>query len=1172
MSAGDNANGPNLGATKLSRSERQFGECVMKTRYLFTTLVVCMFLALSQGLLFGQAVNFAQIHGRVTDSTGAAVAGAQITATQTDTGLVRTTTTGSEGNYVLPNLPIGLYQLKISAGGFRDHVQKGIVLNVGESPMLDVKLSVGSVTETVEVNADAALVETHENSISTLIDNKRIMELPLDGRNAPQLILLSGGAANPTLTSNDLNSTKNYGNGNANGPSQTISVGGGQENANNFLLDGGDNNDAFSNINAPFPFPDAIQEFSVQSSGLSARYGVHAGATVNVVTKSGTNSYHGNVFEFLRNPYVNAHHVMFTPPAPGSRDDTIKRNQFGGTLGGPIKKDKLLFFLGFQSTRQTASSQPTTVIVPTPAAITGGDFSVMMSAGCQSSGKAKTLKTVNGVTITGNKVDPTKFNPSALALLKFVPASTDAAGCGKISYAFPQIFNEDQGIAKVDWNMSSKHSIFTRYFATDSRAPLPFDKTNIIPQSVVSNQFARFQTLAIGDTYTLNSGLVNSFHLTGTRLAINRGPADDMINPASLGITVPSPIPNGLVLSISNYFATGGGSSMPGHFDNNLYQVADDVDIVHGKHQLSFGVNVMKMQLNYLSTFQSNGQFTFGGNLSGDNLVDFMLGFPSNFAQGNPEAENWRYTYWGVYAHDNIKLKQNLTLNVGIRWEPYLPSADAANRGSHFDFAAFMAGTHSKVFPNAPAGLTYCGDAGVPCAFADHKLGHFSPRIGLIWDPTKQGNMTLRAGYGLFYDSPEMYFFDRYADNSPFGSGVSFTPKIASGGTLSNPYGGQAGVPQFPLPFPKPNDPNAFFPLNGVYINNDFDVKPMYVQNWNVSFERQITPTWLMTLSYLGSKTTHVWVAYEANPGLNVATVATPSAAAGGSGCTAGQAATTSNTNCRRALVVANPTQGQYFSNLTSLWDGANAEYNALLASVKHPLGNNFTLLSNYTWSHCISDQDFTGELTNSRPDLFVSPISNPNFSVLSGDRGNCGFDVRHSMNLSVVANSPKFNGVTGVLLNNWQIAPLLTYRTGTFFSVLTGVDTALTGTTTSFKDRPNQVGDPSSGTCANGAVVGDRNCWFNTAAYASPTSGTFGNVRRNSLSGPGAFTFDTAISRRFAVTESKALTLRMETFNLFNHPVYGNPNASANSANFGKILSQVGNGRTFQAAVKFNF
>jgi hypothetical protein len=1015
----------------------------------------------------------------------------------------------------------------------------------------------------VEVRADAQLVETHENAVSTLIDNKQITELPLNGRNAPALILLSGGAANVTLSGNDLNSSKNYGNGDnsSSSTSQTISVGGGQENSNNYLLDGGDNNDAFSNINAPFPFPDAIQEFKVQSNGGSARYGVHAGATVNVVTKSGTNKFHGSVFEFLRNPELNAHHILFSTPVAGSRDDTIKRNQFGGTFGGPIFKDKLLFFVGYQGTRQSSSSLSQT-LVPT-AAVLAGDWTAFTG---------KQLK----APYVGNKIDPSLYNQQALNLLQAIPVATSPDG--KITFSSPGIVNEDQGIARLDLPMSSKSTLFTRYFATDYRAPIPFDPTNILPQGKTASQFSRYQSLAIGHTYTLTPNLVNSFRVTGTRLAINRGPANGMITPADIGVNVPSPIPSGLVLSISSYFTTGGGTQMPGHFINNLYQVADDVDYIHGKHEFSFGANFMKMQLNYLSTFQSNGQFTFNGSTTGDNLADFMLGLVTSYVQGNPEAENWRYTYIGLYAHDNIRLRHNLTLNAGIRWEPFFPSHDALDRGSHFDFGAFMAGTHSTVFPNAPAGLLYCGDKGIPCAFSNHKLAQFSPRAGLIWDPRGHGQETIRASYGLFYDSPEMYFFDRYADNSPYGSAVNIAKPV---GGFTNPYQGQT-VPQFPLPFPKAGDPNAFFPVNGIYINNPLNIKPMYVQSWNLSLEKQLGHDWLISASYLGSKTTHIWIAYEANPGLNQATVATPAASAGGSGCAAGAAAATGNVNCRRTLVELNPTQGQFISNLTSLWDGANSEYSGMLLSVRHRFSHNFTLLTNYTWSHCISDSDFSGELTNSRPTLFPSPINDPNFDALRNDRGNCGFDIRHIVNGSLVVNSPKFQQkLTNALLGGWVLAPLVTYRTGQYFTVLTGVDGTLTGATTSLKDRPNQTGDPLSGNCVfnlPGGVtqtfpVGSRNCWFNNTVFALPPAGGYGDVGRNSLTGPGAFTFDTAVSRKFLLGESRELQLRFEAFNVLNHPVLGNPVASRNStATFGKIQSQVGDGRTIQGAVKFAF
>jgi hypothetical protein len=1148
----------------------------MKSTHLLRNLAVFALLACTPVLLFGQAVNFAQIQGRVFDATGASLAGATVTATQVSTGLVRTASTSTDGHYVLPNLPVGPYQLKVSAAGFRDYLQKGIVLQVGEQPTVNVTMQVGTVAETVEVRANAAMVETHDNAVSTMIDNARIMEMPLNGRNVVDLVMGAGFASNTTLVSQDLLSSKNYGNGLLlGGPSQAISVAGGQQNANNYLLDGGDNNDAFSNVNSPFPFPDAIQEFSVQSSGGSARFGVHAGAVVNAVTKSGTNAWHGSAFEYLRNPILNAHHVFFDPPLPGSKDDTMKRNQFGGTVGGPIERDKLFIFAGYQGTRQSASAPLTSVKVPTAAVLAGDWRNYFACSGTPCLKKSLKAPFV-GNTTTGYTINPALYSPQALAILQHIPLATTPTG--DMSFTYPQVVNEDQGVAKLDWSISPKQTFFTRYFATDFRSPIPYDDANILPQGVASSQFARYQSLAFSHTYTLSERLVNSLHVTGTRLAINRGPAGEMINPAGVGINVPSPIPNGLVLSVSSgYFTTGGGSQMPGHFNNNLYQVADDVDIIKGKHQLSFGVNFMKMQLNYLSTYQSNGQFTFGAGstVSGDNLTDFLLGRPSNFLQSNDELENWRYTYVGLYAHDNIKLLSNLTLNVGVRWEPYLPSVDIMHRGSHFDYAAFVAGTHSTVYPNAPAGLFYCGDPGIPCAFANKKMAQFSPRVGLIWDPTKKGNLTVRASYGLFYDSPEMYYFDRYADNSPFGSVSSFVPSAAGG--LANPYLGQA-APKYPQPFPKAGDPSAYFPVNGVYINNDSDVRPTYVQNWNLSIEKQFGANWLVSATYMGSKTTHIWAAYEANPGMNVRTVATPAASAGGSGCTANQNPSTTNTNCRRALVVANPSQGQYFANLTSLWDGADANYHALLLSARHRFANNFTFLTNYTWSHCISDQDFSGELTNSRPVLYPSPVTDPNPANLALDRGNCGFDVRHSWNGSLVVSSPRFQGTKGMFLNNWQFAPLLSYRTGQVYDIRTGVDTALIASTTAFKDRPNLVGDPFTGTCTRGVVtyaVGTRNCWFNSTlgvAFVAPTAGTYGTLMRNAFYGPGAFRFDGAVSRKFNITERKELQLRLEVFNVLNHPVLGNPVVAMNNANFGRIQTQVGDGRTFQGAIKFSF
>src|SRR5262245_35629164 len=344
-----------------------------QVRAVLTLIVV----AAAATFLCGQAVNSAQIHGVVTDPSGASIIGAKVTATQVESGLVRSTVTSAEGTFSLPNLPVGPYRLSVSAQGFKEYVQTGITLQVSQNPKVDVSMQLGTVTATEEVRADAVMVTTQETSVAQVIDRQRIVDLPLDGRQATDLILLSGGASNTSIPGNDLLSSKNYGNNNVTSSvTANISVVGGQQNANNYLLDGGDHVDKFSNLNMPFPFPDAIQEFSVQTSTLTARYGVHPGSVVNVVTKSGGNAFHGSLFEFMRNDAVNAHHwfAAGTSPASNPNDNALRRNQFGGTLGGPIVRDKVQFFVGFQATRNFQMAAPQQILIPTAAAL-NGDFS-----------------------------------------------------------------------------------------------------------------------------------------------------------------------------------------------------------------------------------------------------------------------------------------------------------------------------------------------------------------------------------------------------------------------------------------------------------------------------------------------------------------------------------------------------------------------------------------------------------------------------------------------------------------------------------------------------------------------------------------------------------------------------------------------------------------------------
>ncbi len=1141
----------------------------MRVRHFRAILLGLAFMAFTTAQVMAQAVNSAQIHGAITDPTGAAIQGATVKVTQTNTGLVRSTVTNSNGAFSLPGLPVGPYNLEATAPGFQNYIQSGITLQVSQNPQLDIRLQLGTVSQVAEVRGDAIMVNTNETSVSTVIDQERVVDLPLDGRQATDLILLSGGASNTAIPGNDLLSSKNYGNGNVTSSvTATISVAGGQQNSNNYLLDGGDHVDKFSNLNMPFPFPDAIQEFSVQTSTLSARYGEHAGSVVNVVTKSGANHFHGDIFDFLRNDAVNAHHWLAPSVTPNPNDNALRRNQFGGTLGGPLVRDKLQFFVGYQGTRNFQMAAPTKVLVPTAAAL-NGDFSTMFSAACQSNKKVKTIKDpTNGATFAGSQVPIGRFNQQALNILKLVPVSSDP--CGGVTLSIPNTGDENQGVSRIDWMQSTKNTVFGRYFISDFSDPPIFDGSNLLT-TTKAGQLARSQSLVLGDTYTLSSSIVNSVHVTANRMAIFRGPAANVPNPGALGINIPSPVANDLVVSISNYFNVESGTATAGHFNNNSLHVAEDIDWSRGKHQLAFGFDFIHSQLNELSTFQSDGQFSFSGasglGSSGDALVDFMLGAMSSFAQGNNEQENWRQSYYGLYAQDSYRFRPNLTLNFGVRWEPYFPAADRYNRGSHFDPAAFAAGTVSQVFPNAPPGLFFCNDPQTPCSYVKSHWANFSPRVGFNWDPRGKGQETIRAGYGLFYDNPEEFYFDRFADNSPFGSGISLSRPP---GGLTNPYQSQT-VPPFPLAFPTAS--NAFFPKSGVYINLPTNLRPSYVQQWNFSIDKQFSANWMVSATYFGNRTNHIWLGYDANAPVFIAgndcassSTAIPTHGAGTSACS-----TTGNEQVRRLLNLQNPATGSFFSSISSASDEGNASYNGLLVSVNHRLNHNFTILANYTYSHCISLGDFGGELSSSRL------ITNPN--NFDADRGNCSFDIRHIFNSSLVANSPRFSsGWMRILFSDWQLSNILGYRTGNHFSALGGTDSSLTGIK---QDRANLIGDPNSGTCPNGAVVGSVTCWFNTSAFINGAAGTFGTSSRNMLEGPGFLTFNTGVSRQFKVRESQSLMLRGEAFNLLNHPNYANPNGTnaglgtptnPPAQTFGQITTTLGSPRVFQVAMKYIF
>jgi hypothetical protein len=1068
------------------------------------TIVGALLLSLvaGGGTCWAQAVAGSQVSGVVKDSSGAVLPGVLVTMTKTDTGMVRTVTTGSDGSYVFTNLPVGPYTLKAELQGFNSYVRQGTVLQVNTNPTIDVTLTVGNVGEQVTVTADAASVETRSVAVGQVIDNQQVTEMPLNGRQATELIFLSGLAT--PAPAGDLNTNKNF-------PTVTISVAGGQANGITYIMDGGNHNDPFNNLNLPTPFPDALQEFKVETSSLPARYGYHAASAVNLVTKSGTNEFHGDAFNFIRNYHFNARN-FFAPTR-----DSLNRNQFGGTLGGPVLRNKLFFFEGFQGSVEKSNPPTSTSFVPT-AAMLAGDFTAIASSAC--SGRQINLSSSAG--FVNNRINPSLFSPIALGILKHIPVSTDP--CGKIQYGVPNNSDEQQNLTRVDYTLSSSQTLFVRYLYARYNNPATYDGNNALTLSR-TGQNNQVHSLVGGHSWILSPKMVNALHVTWNK-TLNDRPMPSFFSPGDVGSNVYANIPNFMGISVSSGFSIGTGGTNPGYFNSNGVQLADDVDWLLDKHHLSFGANWIHTRIETVNNRPSNGQFSFNGQTTGLALADFMLGDMSSFLQGNPVFDNDHNDYIGVYAQDEWKMQEHLTLNVGLRWEPFLPIKNSLGYVSNFDFGRFDAGISSTVYPQAPPGLYFPGDAGFPGSAAmKNKWAQFAPRTGVVWQPTDK--TAVRGGWGVFYDTPQLFFNTRFANNPPWGAQITLTNPA---GGLANPYLDYPGGNPFPalLTGWKTSD----FPTAGVYVNAPVDTHPTTLQQWNVGVEHQLGQ-WILTASYLGNHSSHLWRATE----LNYAVY--------------GPGASTRNTNARRVLVLRNPTYGGFYGTIGQLDDTGRSNYNGMLLSGQRRLRGGLSVLANYTLSKCMTDPATT-ELTG-------PTITDPNNPGL--DYGACSSDRRHVVNGSLVWLTPTLKGgLANALLSNWQLAPLVRWESGNPFSVTTGVDNALSGIG---GQRATQIANDvyGSGAPAN---------YLNRDAFGSPDPGTYSPIHPNTYYGPSYFQNDLAVTRNFQIA-ARQIQFRWEIFNVINHTNFNNPTTALNSSNFGRILSAQ-DPRIMQFALKFNF
>jgi hypothetical protein len=614
-----------------------------------------------------------------------------------------------------------------------------------------------------------------------------------------------------------------------------------------------------------------------------------------------------------------------------------------------------------------------------------------------------------------------------------------------------------------------------------------------------------------------------------------------------LGSHVTSPVRDytGQV-SASSYFSLGG---IGGYFVNNTWNLSDGLSMVRGAHQVLAGFNFVHTQLNGLGPFQMNPRFTFNGSITGNALADFMVGSPATFLQGNGQVAYDRMNSPALYIQDNWRVGKSLTVNAGLRWDPFFPQHHKQNMVSIFEPDQFYQNVHSSVFPNAPAGLLFHGDRGFPGnSDTSQRLAVFSPRAGVTYDPRGQGREVIRAGYGMFYDSPWTWMMSGFPQNSPWG--VSLTLNSPAGG-FSDPWQGFPGGNPFPTQTPPPS--SFQFPTGGSYVSMPLHVQPTYVQQWNIAMEKQLGTNWLVTATYLGNKTTHLWLAREINPALYVP----GNCVAGQYGLTApGACSTLGNVNQRRMFYLANPAQGQLLGTVSMLDDGANADYSGLLLAVHHRFSNAFTALANYTWSHCLGDAD------QSNGGGILNQYQNPNNR--NAEYGGCTTDRRQIFNASMVVQSPRFGSQTlRQIAGNWEAAGILTASTGAPLTVTVGSDNALAGEG-AVLDRPNLTGNPF---VTNPGILQ----WFNTTAFTKASAGSYGNLGRSTLVGPGAWNLDMSLSRTFPVRESKQFVFRAEVFNIMNHARFGNPATAMSSNVFGQITTAL-DPRIMQGAVKFIF
>jgi hypothetical protein len=1108
----------------------------------------------------GQEIT-GSIRGTVLDPSGAGIPAATVAAKQVETGLTRAVVTDRQGAYVLVELPIGHYELEVRSRGFQKYLQQGISLDVNETATVSIHLKLGAETQRVEVHADADLVQGTESSLGETVLQREILDLPLDGRNFSQLGLLQPGVV--PLTPGLLE---------AGGPArenQAYAVDGQRPESNNFMIDGADNESSVDGGFVLKPPIDAIAEFKILSHNADAEFGRNTGSTTNIVTRGGTNSFHGALWEFLRNDAMDASDYFAQSVQP------LKQNQFGATFGGPIRKDKTFFF-GYYEGFRNRQGETVPATVPSSAERVGNfaeectDIplaTINPTTGLCSNPNGQL--TFFGTPVPFNQMTLfTPINPIATNVLPFFPLPNQ----GENGFVATQTLsaNTDQFGMRLDHYLSRADTLNFRYMFSAGPTTDPLSPIGANVPGFPVGEDDRAQNFVGQETHIFSPNTIGVARFSYLR---NKFLLDAHLNhesPEDLGFQYAPTLASAAgppFIQIPGYASVGDPITGPRNTFQNTFDLSGSLSWVHGRHELKFGGGYRRDQINALQGIASNGFFVFEGIPSfedfiyNDGFANYLSGNPVVFLQGGGNfSREIRDRALDAYGQDTYKVTSRLTLNLGLRYELPFPSTER-----HNEVNLFVPGAQSQVIPTAPAGLLYPGDPGVPAGLIPTQKTAFAPRFGVAWDPSGKGQTVVSAAYGIFY---EPYYT---GEGGPLQDPVSSPPFLKTQEI-------QFPVNSFADPFYTPNPFAQAFPEPMTLLVVARNLHLPYAQDWNLNIQHSLGADWLLQIGYVGTTGVRLPRFIEGNPPVFVPGVDTTSP-----GCSVANPclnSTENNVNNRRlysGCTLADPPTSCIYSSVGEIASVANSSYNALETSLRKRFAHGLSFLASYTWSHSIDDvssfnitgsaaQDIAGE-----NDLAQDPFD------LAAERGRSMFDSRQRFVLSYQWSLPFLQHSRawyGHVLGNWQLNGIFTAMSGTPFTVYDSNDPSLQGSApeiTGFSaNRPNVIGNPNSGPCSAAE-------WFNVSAFQQLQPDplgrfeVFGDEGRNAVQGPDYLNWDFSAFKNIRVTESKELQFRGELFNGLNHVNFRLPVSDIESPTFGQIQQDV-SPRVIQVALKFLF